>query len=132
MTENSSSYLTIILNDNENLKNCLTTYLNVLVVMKATYSDVKTDLSKVINPAEKKQMVDAVSMFRAYATRIKVSINVLKDKFPEEVAKEIDADYKMIKEEPLPIYDACERFVQNINDMLGKQLKVAANFSTQA
>ena len=32
----------------------------------------------------------------------------------------------------MPEYDVCERFVQNVNDSLGKQLNVAATFQSQA
>ena len=131
MAENTASYLTVLLNDNENLKNWLTSYLNLEISIKAKYGDVKTDLTKEILPEEKKSLVDTISLFRAYATRIKVSIDVIKNKFPENITNEIEEDYKIIKSAPLPAYDVCERYVQNINNELNKQLKVASTFTSQ-
>lgn len=133
MAENTVSYLTILLNDNEQLKNLLTSYLNNKLALEAEYAkDVKVDLSKALKPEEKRAMVEIISMFRAYATRIKISINVIKNKFPDIVYSQIEEDYNKIKSLPLPEYETCERFVQNINDMLGTQLQVASTFRPQS
>ena len=131
MAENVSSYLTVLLSDNENLKNWLTNYLNVKISLEATYKDSKGNLAELISPEEKKQMIDTIAMFRAFATRIKISINVLKDKFLIDIKNQIEEDYKLIKESTLHNYDVCERYVQYISDMLNSQLNVSATFKAQ-
>lgn len=130
--DEKGNYLTVLLNDNENLKNLLTAYLNTLVAMKAVYEKTggetteqyQSRLMQTVKPEERQILINITTGFRAYATRIKISINTIKGNLPTPTLAQLEEDYEEIKSKPAPNYDVCERFVQNVNDLLMKNLNV--------
>jgi hypothetical protein len=134
--EDSNNYLNILLNDNEQLKNNLTVYLNTLVALKAIYSPQKEELPEqyrarlmqTVKPEERQAMLNTIMTFRAYSTRIYISMNTIKDKINSSLLAQLGEDYKEIKLSPMPNYDSCERFVQNINNFLMVSLDIGIKF----
>jgi hypothetical protein len=134
--EDSNNYLNILLNDNEQLKNNLTVYLNTLVALKAIYSPQKEELPEqyrarlmqTVKPEERQALLNTIMTFRAYSTRLKINVNTIKDKVNNDLLTELNLDYEEIKLAPMPNYDSCERFVQNINNFLMVSLDIGIKF----
>ena len=130
--DEKGNYFTVLLNDNEYLKNLLTAYLNIIIDLNARYpksSDENGEqysvrVENLIPPEEKQGRLNTMNGFRAYATRVKISINTIKTNLPKETLEQLEEDYNVIKTVRMPNYDYCERFVQNVNDLLMNNLNV--------
>ena len=138
--ENAVSYLTILLNDLEQVKNSLSTYNNTILIIKANYAqdiDPTQDenfykrLTKKMNDAEKNQLATTVSYFRAYATRAYIGYKSIESKLKDTDKKnKIEEAYKIIKTNVMPDYDVAEAFVQALNDIFVIEINVQALINT--
>ena len=138
--ENAVSYLTILLNDLEQVKNSLSTYNNTILIIKANYAqdiDPTQDenfykrLTKKMNDAEKNQLATTISYFRAYATRAYIGYKSIESKLKNtEKKNKIEEAYKIIKTNVMPDYDVAEAFVQALNDIFVIEINVQALINT--
>ena len=138
--ENAVSYLTILLNDLEQVKNSLSTYNNTILIIKANYAqdiDPTQDenfykrLTKKMNDAEKNQLATTISYFRAYATRAYIGYKSIESKLKDtEKKNKIEEAYKIIKTNVMPDYDVAEAFVQALNDIFVIEINVQALINT--
>ena len=138
--ENAVSYLTILLNDLEQVKNSLSTYNNTILIIKANYAqdiDPTQDenfykrLTKKMNDAEKNQLATTISYFRAYATRAYIGYKSIESKLKDtEKKNKIEESYKIIKTNVMPDYDVAEAFVQALNDIFVIEINVQALINT--
>ena len=138
--DNATSYLTIMLQDNEQLKNYLAGYLNNRLALKALHAPKPMEnqeqyelrLAKEITDQERQGLINVTSLFRGYATRMETNINSLirrinkegEIKLDEVMLKEIEEDFAIIENTAAPEYKACKRFVQNINNFLEDNIDV--------
>ena len=139
--DNATSYLTIMLQDNEQLKNYLAGYLNNRLALKALHAPKPMEnqeqyelrLAKEITDQERQGLINVTSLFRGYATRMETNINSLirrikkeeEIKLDQEMLNQIEEDFKIIENNSAPDYVACKRFVQNINNFLEDNINVA-------
>lgn len=138
--ENAVSYLTILLNDLEQVKNSLSTYNNTILILKANYAsdiDASVDenfykrLTKKMDDNEKNQLATTISYFRAYATRAYIGYKSIEPKLKDSAKKkQIEDTYKIIKTNVMPDYDIAEGFVQALNDIFVIEINVQALINT--
>ena len=132
--ETAVSYLTILLNDIEQVKNSLSSYNNTILMLKATYTDptetpdenLYKKLSKKIQPEEKQQLILTIGYFRAYATRAFIAYKSIAPKIKSDRKQVVEQTYEIIKTQVMPEYDTAELFVQALNDILVEEINVQA------
>jgi hypothetical protein len=140
--DNAQTYLTILLQDNEQLKNLLSGYLNSILNLMAKYPKKypedtpdawAKELEKQVTPDEILNRMNTISYFRAYATRVYISLGSLKkaETIDKETLKRVEEDYSEIKTNPKPDYNACERFVQEVNNILSEHINVSVLVDTE-
>ncbi len=139
--EQAVNYLTILLQDNENLKNMLSAYLNSILNTIASHTKEEEEsneafaerLMKTMSQTEREQILSVISMFRAYATRANISFTSIEKKVPVNpiMKQQLISDYKIIKTNPMPSFDNCERFVMNMNDFLGDAINLQAMLNSK-
>jgi hypothetical protein len=139
--ENAVSYLTILLNDLEQVKNSLSTYNNTILILIANHTspgqEIPQDenfyknLSRKMDDNEKVQLATTISYFRAYATRAYIGYKSIAPKLINTDKKNvIEETYKIIKTNVMPPYDVAENFVQALNDIFVIEINVQALINT--
>jgi len=137
--DNASSYLSILLNDIEQIKNFLSAYNNQILYLQARYpakelEDNIRQTAKVMSDQEKIELINTIGMFRTYSTRAHISFNSIKETFKikqKEILEQIDANYKIIKSVAIPNYEACEQYTQALSDITAREINVQALVNTQ-
>ena len=83
---------------------------------------------KTMSQMERDHILSVISMFRAYATRANISFSSIEKKVAVNpiIKQQLISDYKIIKTNPMPNFDNCERFVMNMNDFLGDAINLHA------
>lgn len=141
--ENAVSYLTILLNDLEQVKNSLSSYNNLKLILMATYQKEITDenkndntwgsLSRKMSEEERTQLINLIGYFRAYSTRAYIGFKSISPKFSNRLSDKkdiVEKTYAVIKTEALPKYDTAEAFVQALNDIFVEEINVQALINT--
>lgn len=137
--DNASSYLSILLNDIEQIKNFLAAYNNQILYLQARYPAKELDenirqSAKIMSDQEKISLINTIGMFRTYATRAFIGFNSIKETFKNDnkpVLEEIDSNYKIIKTISIPNYEACEQYTQALSDITAREINVQALVGTQ-
>jgi len=132
--DNAASYLSILLNDIEQIKNYLSAYNNQILFLQAKYpaKEIEDNLrqtAKIMDDQEKLALIQTIGLFRTYSTRAYISFNSLKDKFNvDSKAKitRIEVAYKKIKTIAIPDYEIAEDFVQALSDITVNEINVQA------
>lgn len=127
--DTATSYLSILLNDIEQLKNLLASYNNVLINLKSKYNVIDDDikLGKLMGEQERQVLLQTIGMFRAYSTRIYIAYNSIKSKFvslSDETKNSITKNYKIITNNAVPEYETSEEFVQAISDLFVNEINI--------
>lgn len=138
--ENAVSYLTILLNDLEQVKNSLSTYNNTILILKANHTSPEDPgqdenfykrLTRKMNDDEKNQLATTISYFRAYATRAYIGYKSIESKLKDtDRKKRIEETYQIIKTNVMPEYNVAESFVQALNDIFVIEINVQALINT--
>lgn len=137
--ENAVGYLTILLNDLEQVKNSLSAYNNLILIFRANYTDqtnqeeneeLYKQLNRKITEEEKIQLVTTISYFRTYSTRAYIGFKSIAPKLTSNKKEIIESTYKIIKSKVMPDYDTAEQFVQALNDIFVDEINVQALINT--
>jgi len=138
--ENAVSYLTILLNDLEQVKNSLSAYNNTILIIKANHFDPVENnpedenlykrLSRKMTEEEKNMLITTISYFRTYSTRAFIGYTSIAPKLKSDKKAIIESTYNKIKTEVMPDYDTAEGFVQALNDIFVNEINVQALINT--
>lgn len=127
--EQAQTYLILILQDNENLLNYLTGYINQTLYMIDKYPTLKekkaTDNPVNIPEAEKDQLINTAGYFRSYAVRIMVKLKAIKKelKINKDTFEKLETSFKQIKNTSLPELEAAETFTEILNEILAERIE---------
>ena len=133
--ENALNYLGILLNDIEQSKNNLASYNNLLLILSAKYGILENPnkLAKSMSEQERFAIINAVGMFRMYATRAFIGYTSIKSKLtplPPEIENQINLCYTSIKSQAIPEYNESESFVQLLSNIFVDEINVQAIINT--
>jgi hypothetical protein len=135
MDEQAVNAVSVLLQDNEQLKNQLTFYQNTLIYLKAKHPQIPSEeqdkyayrLALSLNDAERNALLDASGKLRAYAMRINIQLNsiiALTKNISEESKTKLAEGYKEIEEKHAPGMEKAEQFVQVVNDILNETIDI--------
>lgn len=144
--ETAVSYLTILLNDLEQIKNSLSGYNNLILFNIADYLDpTQTNnqdenlwrkLSTKQSAEDKAQLRQTIGYFRAYSTRAYIGYKSIEPKLSTSDKKLntnkeiIESTYTKIKTQAMPSYGTAEAFVQALNDILVNEINIESLINT--
>lgn len=132
--ENATTYITLLLQDNEQLKNILGAYLNTMLLIEAKAPRLKDEqqevytrrLAGLIDSNEKNTLIALANNFRSYALRCVSSINSIQQT-PTWEEKKIDLikeKFGVIETQLLPPYSDLKIFSQEVNDLVVKNINL--------
>jgi len=137
--DNANSYLSILLNDIEQIKNFLAAYNNQILYVKASYPSQELEdnvrhSAKTMSDQEKLAIINTIGLFRTYATRAYIGFNSIKDSFKsknKKILEDIETNYQLIKTVPIPNYEACEQYTQLLSNITAKEINVESLINIQ-
>lgn len=135
MDEQAVNAVSVLLQDNENLKNQLTFYQNTLIYLRAKHPQLPGEehdkyayrLALTLNEAERNALLDASGKLRVYAMRINIQLNSiinLTKNISEESKKKLDEGYTEIETKHAPSMEKAEQFCQVVNDILNETIDI--------
>lgn len=133
--DTASSYLSVLLNDIEQLKNNLAAYNNVLLTLQSKYQAINDEekLGKSMNEQERQVLLQTIGLFRAYTTRTYIAFNSVKSKFAslsQAKNEAITKNYKIITSVSVPEYEVANDFVQDVSDLFVAEINIQSLINT--
>lgn len=135
------TFLTILLQDNQNMKNQFAKYRNTRVTFNSKHQpnpnepddEYKKRLTQLANDQENEELIADANNFRAYLTLANINFNSIKKdmKIKKEDLTNIESAYKHITTTLIPDIASSETYVQAINDLLAEYINVAALINAQ-
>ena len=127
--DSANNYLSVLLNDIEQLKNHLASFNNVLLNLQSKYGIIDDDnkLGKSLSEQEKNVLLQTIAMFRAYATRTVIGFNSVKTKFAsleEDKLQRILKNYSIVTSTSIPDYEISSILVQDLSDIFVAEINI--------
>lgn len=134
--ENAVHFLTILLEDNQMLKNNQAAFLNSLVTIKAGFPKKEEETQeeyeqrwKNTSPQEiNKQIIEIANNLRSYLLLVNKNFKSIIQHidYDKDEMKKLDETYKRIETTLIPSYDDVDFYTQTINDILQEFINVKA------
>lgn len=134
--ENALNLLTILLEDNQLMKNNQAIYLNALLTTRAKHPQKKEEKKEeyenrwkaTVSQNENEEIIKLANNLRGLVILVHKNYRSIKQhlNLPKEKEQEITKAYEHIETTLIPNYTIVDSYTQNINDILEKYINVKA------
>lgn len=127
--EQANTYLTLFLQDNEQLINYLSAYNNIMLSVSSLMScDPEEVKQNTLSPAQADKVMETIGFFRSYATRTYIRFESIKGMLgaTKKQTELIENNYKKISTQNIPTFEICFTYVQTLNDILASNINAGS------
>lgn len=126
--EQANTYLTLFLQDNEQLINYLAAYNNIRLSATSLMNGDKEKKQSAISPDQADKIMETIGYFRSYTTRTYIRFESIKNMLGADKKQihTIEECYNIISNQNIPPFSICSNYVQTLNDILATNINAAS------